>query len=340
MSNSGLAYDLTDSTANFNSRVVWSTQKVDSGSVVAQADTDEHAAAVWANQVDDYLQDANQVFNGAKIITALGIGSLVSAAHDDANEFVVGATGTANCGLTVLSSTLSVFAAGDAGSNVAGRWQYDHSGTPQWEIWAEGTEVAGFAAATVTLNVAANFGGDSTWNSADPTITVGNGSGTPFVDVNGGTSEKGFRLQQSGTTRGGLTMESALVRARSIGANGATVAGHDYGVMTTTSDATPTTIWSLTLGSNVVMAIDAMVAGFYWDNSNRCAYIRRALVYRDEGAAAALSAGGVVSEWTDETVGGMDCTIDVSGNDVRVRVTGVAGQNMTWAPNVRVTQVS
>ena len=35
-----------------------------------------------------------------------------------------------------------------------------------------------------------------------------------------------------------------------------------------------------------------------------------------------------------------DFTVDVSGNDVRVRVTGAVGETVKWAANVRYTQIS
>jgi hypothetical protein len=96
-----------------------------------------------------------------------------------------------------------------------------------------------------------------------------------------------------------------------------------------TNDASPTTLASLTLISQRAYWLEAHIVARAGDGSNRALYVRAALVYR-EGGGAVLQ-GSVAAIATVESDAAWDATIDVSGNDARVQVTGAAATAIKWA---------
>ena len=93
-----------------------------------------------------------------------------------------------------------------------------------------------------------------------------------------------------------------------------------------TADATPTALFTKTLGTNQLWSVDATV--FCRTNSYRGWYKVSACVYRATGSAVIQTA--VVSLATAENDAGLDATIVVSGNDVQIQVTGIAATSITW----------
>tara|TARA_R110000782_G_scaffold88837_3_gene171183 strand:- start:372 stop:2360 length:1989 start_codon:yes stop_codon:yes gene_type:complete len=93
-----------------------------------------------------------------------------------------------------------------------------------------------------------------------------------------------------------------------------------------TADATPTALFTKTLGTNELWSVDATV--FCRTNSYRGWYKVSACVYRVAGSAVIQTA--VVSLATAENDAGLDATIVVSGNDVQIQVTGIAATSITW----------
>ena len=106
---------------------------------------------------------------------------------------------------------------------------------------------------------------------------------------------------------------------------------------TQTTDDTPTTLWSKTLDEGKAYLVEAKIVGKNGDSA-RNAYIRRALVYRPSGGSATME-GSVQDELTIESDVDWDATIDVDGNDVRVRVTGKASTTIDWACDVSWVEV-
>lgn len=103
-----------------------------------------------------------------------------------------------------------------------------------------------------------------------------------------------------------------------------------------TTDATVTTIDSFTLVAGNAYVVEVAVVAKQGD-TNRASYVRRACVYRPAAGSATLE-GSVQDTLTVESDASWDLTIDVNGNDARVRVTGAA-VTINWACKLSILEV-
>jgi len=111
----------------------------------------------------------------------------------------------------------------------------------------------------------------------------------------------------------------------------------------TTTNATETTLFSLTLADNTTYNLDVMVCARLSSTTAKGMYGRsRLMVYRNNAGVATIAAdfGGQLEELDTYGTSGYDYVVDVSGNDVRVRVTGAASETVKWAANVKYVSVS
>jgi hypothetical protein len=106
-----------------------------------------------------------------------------------------------------------------------------------------------------------------------------------------------------------------------------------------TTDANTATLGSVTLTDGRAYHINVRAVGRKSDGSDRAFYWRAVLAFR-QGGGATIQAGTVVSLATVESNSNWDCTIDANGNDVRVRVTGVAGTTIYWVATIEYQSVS
>ena len=101
-----------------------------------------------------------------------------------------------------------------------------------------------------------------------------------------------------------------------------------------TTDATATTLWSETLADNTVHVIDVFVVARRTDAAGRWSGRRRVTVYREAAGSATLE-GSVETIGTDVANGiAPTVTLDVSSNDIRLRVTGEAAKTINWRAQV------
>ena len=101
-----------------------------------------------------------------------------------------------------------------------------------------------------------------------------------------------------------------------------------------TTDATVTTLASGTVATNTMLTIEVDVTAKQSTFTNTAGY-KRIATARDSGGILNL-VGTVTAPHTVEAVAGWDCTIDVSANDWRVRVTGAAATTINWRAVVRL----
>lgn len=113
---------------------------------------------------------------------------------------------------------------------------------------------------------------------------------------------------------------------------------HTQGVYTNTTDGTQTTAATFpTRTDHAYGVLVRILATETTDFDEQAAYIRHALFKNDGGTLALV--GSITSVSTIESTGAWDVTLDASGTDIRVRVTGAAATNITWLVNADVVEV-
>lgn len=106
----------------------------------------------------------------------------------------------------------------------------------------------------------------------------------------------------------------------------------------TTTDATVTTLHTLTLSDNTAIYIEAKVIAMESDGSDRGIHHISGLFYRDGGNAT--QEGATVSLNTTESDAATDVAFVISTNDVLLRVTGIAAETWNWTGVVSVVHVN
>jgi hypothetical protein len=106
-----------------------------------------------------------------------------------------------------------------------------------------------------------------------------------------------------------------------------------------TTDATQTTLWSKALADTTLYWVEVSVIGRDTAGTERAMYGKKVLVYREGGGATIQ--GTVQDVHADvETSAGIDVTFTVSGNNVRVSVTGLAATTFNWVATIKYQAVS
>lgn len=105
------------------------------------------------------------------------------------------------------------------------------------------------------------------------------------------------------------------------------------GVYLNTTDATVSTLAQFATGSNRVYAVIAKIVANTTDyTTGQAFYVRTALFKNIAGTLTLV--GSVSATTTIETDAAWDCTLDASGTNIRVRVTGAAATNIVWHAQV------
>ncbi len=107
----------------------------------------------------------------------------------------------------------------------------------------------------------------------------------------------------------------------------------------TTADAAQTTLDFMTLLDENTYHVEAYIIGVKSDGSERASYHLAATVYRT-GAGSATIEGSVTSLHTQESDSSVEATFTVSGNDLRVSVTGIAAETWEWGAIIKYSNMS
>lgn len=116
----------------------------------------------------------------------------------------------------------------------------------------------------------------------------------------------------------------------------ATYLDHKIHATVQTTDGTVTTCGSYTLADETSVFVTAIVFGRQASSTNANAYLLVAAVKRESAGGATQITGSPIQERTFEDAGTWDAVIDVSSNDVRIRVTGVAATTINWDARIEV----
>jgi len=106
-----------------------------------------------------------------------------------------------------------------------------------------------------------------------------------------------------------------------------------------TTDATVTTLNSLALEDENAYHVKVKATAVQSDGSNRASYEKIVTVYRT-GAGSATIQGSISIVHESESNVSWDLTLDVSGNNVRVRVTGIAATTIEWGCQLEIENIS
>jgi hypothetical protein len=104
-----------------------------------------------------------------------------------------------------------------------------------------------------------------------------------------------------------------------------------------TADATQQTLLAYTMTDETLAAFDLVVTAARRTNVTKAGRFKRSVVYRRTGGGAPTIVGAIETG-TDQTTDAWLVTVDVSGNDVRVRVTGAAATGINWSCSLRIQE--
>lgn len=176
------------------------------------------------------------------------------------------------------------------------------------------------------------IGGNPNYRNTNNSSTLGNGIEGDFYEVDAG---------------GGLSTSLEVNFADSkdrefiIFGNRARIdqTPGDQTVSISTTDATPTDLFTLALSDDTVYRFDARIVARRTNAADRAIYQKISCIYRETAGSATLQ-GSVQDGHSDvESDASWDVTWVVSGNNAILRVTGAGGQNITWQAVVKRQQV-
>lgn len=105
-----------------------------------------------------------------------------------------------------------------------------------------------------------------------------------------------------------------------------------------TSSTTQTTCGSYTMTNETLVAFEILVTCARRTNVTKGGRYKRSVVYRRTSSGSPTIVGSLESGTDQESTAGDDVTIDVSSNDVRVRVTAADTDGRNWTTEIYVTE--
>lgn len=176
----------------------------------------------------------------------------------------------------------------------------------------------------------------ATSHSSNPgRVSFWNQSNTDMLFLNNSTEY--MRLTSGGNLCLGVTSTSGRVDIATNNGSSNYTRMTMFQARVTTSNATPTTLWSYTPTAGRTVMLEARVVarrtaggGSAGDGAG---YVVRAAYGITTGPTTTLF--GTVDQWVREAVAGYDATFVIDGsNNIVLQVTGVAGTDISWQANV------
>lgn len=111
-----------------------------------------------------------------------------------------------------------------------------------------------------------------------------------------------------------------------------------------TIDATVASLWTYQIPAATTVMIEAKVyarrtGGVSGTAHDSAGYIIRG-TFKNVGGTTATIVGAINADYTAEDQAAWNATLDVNGQNIRLRVTGAAGNNVTWHGIIKPCQVS
>lgn len=113
--------------------------------------------------------------------------------------------------------------------------------------------------------------------------------------------------------------------------------GNTHGVYTNTTDATQATAATFPTRTDHAYGVTAKIVATETADHDEIAFYVRAAAFKNDGGTLTL-VGSIASLVTIESTSGWDVTLDASGTNIRVLVTGAAATVATWLVQLEVIE--
>jgi sarcosine oxidase gamma subunit len=218
-------------------------------------------------------------------------------------------------------------------------------------------EVPDDSALTFTVQVSAKGPSNKTYwaiidggvrkNAAESAVLVGtrqrvsdeeNTSGyVADVDVSGSQ----LRVRVTGASAESVKWEAKILYNSDAAGEDIIASNSILAFTTQTTDATQTTLGSIAIPDNSSVNVWALVTAHYENtgsDKNYWANLNVGVRRNNGGSAALVGTASIIED--DEGTPGYSLDVDVSGNNIRLRVTGASSETVTWSAKVILTSDS
>lgn len=268
--------------------------------------------------------NSGTALNNNRIMVSSG-GAIVEAATLANGQLLIGSTGAAPvaANLTQGTTTGSIVISNGAGSITLDTTQdIRTSASPTFLNATLSTQTSGSLLFAGTGGLVSQDNATLFWDTANKRLGLGTATPTRQLDVVGTTLHRGaIRYSDAGASNANWEIFQAQV---------------------STTDATATTLQSVTIPTDsVVLVVARMVGrrtgGSAGANGDSAVYIRSA---RFKNVGGTVTMNQLQSDYTSEDQLTWNGTLDASGTSARMRVTGAANNNITWTVTYEIITLS
>ena len=190
------------------------------------------------------------------------------------------------------------------------------------------------SAATATVTQVARFTSTSTGTPANNI-----GVGLEFeVETAAANNEIGATIEAVAVDTTAASEDFALTTNLMIGGAAVAEVVRIVGGTVSTTDATVTTLSLFGTTTDEVYHYECTVVAAQTTTYAEVASYKLHGTFKNDGGTLTL-VGSVTADHTGEDTGAWDATLDASGTDIRVRVTGAAATNVNWLGTSTITRI-
>lgn len=269
--------------------------------------------------------NSGTALNNNRIMVSSG-GAIVEAAALTNGQLLIGSTGAAPVAANITQTgTLGVVITNGAGSISLDTVQdIRTTASPSFVNATLSGKTPGSVIFAGTGGVLSESNANLFWDNTNGRLGLGTNAPTRRLDVNGTSLFRGaMRYADAGASNANWEVFQA---------------------QTTTTDATATTLQSVTVPTDSTLLLIAKIVGRRTGgtsgaNGDSAVYIRTA---RYKNVGGTVSINNLQTDYTSEefTQIAWNGTLDVSGTSARIRVTGAANNNITWTVTYEVITLS
>jgi len=267
--------------------------------------------------------NSGTALNNNRIMVSSG-GAIVEAAALTNGQLLIGSTGAAPVAANITVGALaSLTVSNGAGSIVIDAIQdIRTSASPTFVNATLSGKTPGSILFAGVGGLVQQDNANLFYDDANDRLGLGTATPSRRLDVNGSSLFRGpIRYADAGASNANWEMFQAQVA---------------------TTDATATTLQSITIPTDSVVHITATIVGRRTGgssgaNGDSAIYTRTA---RFKNVGGTVTIQSLQSDFTSEDQILWNSTLDVSGTSARIRVTGAANNNITWTANYQVITLS